>query len=161
MFYFISKVYPNCLPEEWECANRQCISRGDLCDAQVECLDGSDESTEVCVGSKGIVNVTAVMGDHFILHVTIHLNTRIYSLISIILFGCLIILHLSCFECNTYIYYTIYLCHPSIIFDPVLQEGLCLILDQEGLSLIHNSLYLIYIFIYIYLSIEYTNIHIS
>jgi len=34
---------------EWECLDKQCIGGEKLCDGQIDCIDGQDESLELCV----------------------------------------------------------------------------------------------------------------
>ncbi|CAI2303826.1 unnamed protein product [Caenorhabditis sp. 36 PRJEB53466] len=38
----------HCKPNEWMCNSGQCIPSGKVCDASVDCIDGSDEWVDIC-----------------------------------------------------------------------------------------------------------------
>lgn len=42
-----------CQPNEWQCDNLECINADFLCDSTRDCVDGSDESEEVCRNKEG------------------------------------------------------------------------------------------------------------
>lgn len=41
-------MHDACGENQFRCDNKQCINEASVCDFKIDCIDGSDESTETC-----------------------------------------------------------------------------------------------------------------
>ncbi len=68
LFYSLSQVFnKTCDDSEFQCQNYQCIPKNFMCDHDVDCRDGSDESPEC---GKHVVSILVQFFCYFLLLVT-------------------------------------------------------------------------------------------